>query len=111
MAEDEWLSEWEDAIAKLAHATLLLLREGKDRTRFELGRFASEYSTRANSVSGQGSGLYKPKNANVALKHLVDHGFVDETNKRFRATPKGLQALERYPDVFSALFVQRELLS
>lgn len=106
----EWLSEWERAMGRLAHSTLLLLRDGGSRTKFELGRFASEHSAGKESAAGLDLSLLTTKLANVALGHLVKAGFAAESQKKYNITGSGLDALGRYPDVFSPLFVQRELV-
>lgn len=43
MEDIVWLDEWEAAIAKLAHSTLLLLAEGEAKSKFDLGRRAAEH--------------------------------------------------------------------
>lgn len=106
----EWLSEWQRAMGRLAHSTLLLLQEGGSRTKFELGRFASEYSSGKEGPTGLDKSLLTTKLANVALGHLVKAGFAAESKNMYGVTESGLDALERYPDVFSPLFLQRELL-
>jgi hypothetical protein len=111
MEDIDWLDEWEAAVAKLAHSTLLLLAEGEAKSKFELGRFAAKHSAARVGVSSEDSSLLTPKVANVALVHLQKTGFVIENQKKFEISAKGLNAIERYPDVFSSLFVKRELLS
>jgi hypothetical protein len=49
--------------------------------------------------------------ANAALRALDSKRFVLFNLKHYQVTERGLQALERYPDSFSSLFVQRELLA
>ncbi|MEY4989916.1 MAG: hypothetical protein RIS08_142 [Actinomycetota bacterium] len=110
MDDSEWLDEWESAMARLAHSTLLLLREGDSKSKFELGRFASEHCRLKDSSSGTDGSLLTLQLANVALGHLVRAGLVKESQRKFSISESGIYALERYPDVFSTLFVQRELL-
>jgi hypothetical protein len=106
-----WLEGWTQAVGRLAHSTLLLLKEGEAKSKFELGRFASEHATLKESTSGLDAYLLTAKVANVALGHLVKAGFVTESKKKYSIAESGLDALERYPDVFSPLFVQREMLA
>jgi hypothetical protein len=111
MEEIEWLDEWEAAVARLAHSSLLLLCQGEAKSKFELGRFAAKHSAGRVGVSKDNSSLLTPKVANVALVHLHKTGFVIENQKKYEISAKGRSAIERYPDVFSNLFVKRELLS
>lgn len=94
-------------LGELAHIQLSLLAQLGPLSRNHLARKANE-AENGPSPSNSTSGL---KMANAALRALSAKGFVDEQRKLFSITQSGQDALERYPDSFSPLFIQRELLS
>lgn len=93
-------------LGELAHVQLgLLLRDGPSSMN-QLAR---------SSITGLESSLVtttkaRLRLANASLRVLVSKGFVEENHQVFRISQRGIDALERYPDEFSPLFVQRELL-
>lgn len=91
---------------ELAHVQLRLLTQLGPLSRNHLARKAIEADGAASHPIST-SGL---KMANAALRALSAKGFVDEQRKLVSITRSGQDALERYPDSFSPLFLQKELL-
>lgn len=94
-------------LGELAHVQLRLLAQLGPSSRNHLARKANE----ADGVAGNSDSNSTPKMANAALRALSAKGFFDEQRKLFSISQSGQDALERYPDSFSPLFIQRELLS
>ena len=93
-------------LGELAHVQLSLLSQFGPLSRNQLARKAIQVDG-VLSYSTSNNGL---KMANAALRALDAQGFVDEQSNLFSITSSGKDALERYPDAFSPLFIQRELL-
>jgi hypothetical protein len=94
-------------LGELAHVQLSLLTQFGPLSRNQLARQAIQVDgVLSDSISKNGLEM-----ANAALRALHAKGFVNEHHNLFRITPSGQDALERYPDSFSPLFIQRELLS
>jgi hypothetical protein len=98
---------FDDELGELAHVQLRLLTQGGPMSRNHLARKAVKAAGESRNSSPAG-GL---KMANAALRALCVKGFVDERKNLFTVTESGQDALERYPDNFSPLFVSRELLN
>ncbi len=94
-------------LGELAHVQLRLLAQLGLFSRNDLARKATE----AEGLDSNSNPNSRLKIANAALRALNSKGFVDEQRKLFSITRSGQDALERYPDSFSPLFIQRELLS
>lgn len=94
-------------LGELAHVQLRLLVQLGPLSRNHLARKATE----AEVVTGHSTSSSGLKMANAALRAVYAKGFADEQGKLFSITRSGRDALERYPDYFSPLFIQRELLS
>ena len=94
-------------LGELAHVQLRVLSQLGPLSMNQLARNAVE----ANRVASHSTSISSLKMANAALRALSAKGFVDEQRKLFSITRSGQDALERYPDSFSPLFIERELLS
>ena len=92
----------------LAHCQLQSLKHNGRMTMNALAKRALELPLDASSHLSSNPTLSM---ANAALRVLANKGFVREKLSYFEITPSGLHALERYPDSFSKLFVERELLN
>ena len=94
-------------VGELAHVQLRLLAQMGPLSKNELARNAIEVEG-ASSYSSLKEGV---KLANAALGVLAVKSFVNEKRNLFTINQSGHNALERYPNGFSPLFVQSELLS
>jgi hypothetical protein len=98
---------FDNQLGQLAHAQLKLLTQGVPLSMNQLASRA--YDTLVDfDPSPTKDDL---KMANAALRALRSKGFVGEKSKLFIITKTGQDAIERYPDQFLPLFVQRELLN
>ena len=93
-------------LGELAHVQLTLLMQVGQLSMNELARKASS----PKEDAGHSPTKAELKMANAALRALRSKGFVDDRQNLFSITKTGQDAPERYPDQFSKLFVQRELL-
>lgn len=94
-------------LGELAHVQLRLLAQVGPLSRNQLARNA----IKVGGVSGFSSLNEGVELANAALRVLVAKSFVNEKRSLFTITQSGHDALERFPNGFSPLFVQSELLS
>lgn len=94
-------------LGELAHIQLSLLAQLGPSSMNHLARKAIE----AVGVTSHSASTRDLKMANAALRALSSKGFVAEHRKLFSITRSGQDALERYPDSFSPLFIQQELLN
>ncbi len=83
MEDIEWIDDWEAAMAKLAHSTLLRLAEGDAKTQYELGRFASKHSEARAALSSRDSNLLTKKLGKVALMQFVRSGFAATSQNKY----------------------------
>jgi hypothetical protein len=99
---------FDEKLGRLAHIQLRLLQTKGPATLQALATQAIELVD-----DGTSSLTLKEasKMANAALRALDSKRFVLFNLKHYQVTERGLQALERYPDSFSSMFVQRELLA
>jgi hypothetical protein len=99
---------FDEKLGRLAHIQLRLLQIKGPATLQALATQAIELVDDGTSNLTLKESL---KMANAALRALDSKRFVIAHMRHYQATQKGLQALERYPDSFSSLFVQLELLA
>jgi len=99
---------FDEKLGRLAHIQLGLLQTKGPATLQALATQAIELvdDGASNLTLKEAS-----KMANAALRALDSKRFILVHLQHYQVTEKGLQALERYPDSFSSMFVQRELLA